>query len=515
MSAEPPSSGRPAGPPSGPLSGPPSQPPSGPPSGPPSQPPSGPPSRPSDAGSPGDGGGEPRRSRWKSAPRIALITTAVVAVTALALVLALVNGGGSGSGGGGSGQVGEVFLQPAGKTGPEPYTAPPVTDSSFPPASVAPSGSSPPTDTVSGVDGGDEGLYGGTRNVSSCDVERQIKALRADPAKNRAFASVAGVAPSGVPAHLRSLTPVQLRLDTRVTNHGYRDGAATTYQAVLQAGTAVLVDRHGVPRVRCACGNPLTPPLAQRAGFKRTGDPWPSYSPATTVVVKPSVTVVDVFVLYDPRHDHHWFARRPGDKPHQDRPTRPPARLTPSITVSTPSAPTDDGPRTSPPCVSPPADRPPGCPLPPSSGSSTSPPSSESPSSEPPSKEPPRRSPRRRNRRPRRRRAPSRGGSHPLLGVLVLRVPALRAPVLRVPVRPAPGARLAGFRVAAELTVRTHERVRQLVLGFSPSADGRQHEPVVADLGGFLRRELPGPRRTGRVISRVRHLWPSRVQVEN
>lgn len=393
MSAEPPSSGRPAGPPSGPLSGPPSQPPSGPPSGPPSQPPSGPPSQPSDAGSPGDGGGEPRRSRWKSAPRIALITTAVVAVTALALVLALVNGGGSGSGGGGSGQVGEVFLQPAGKTGPEPYTEPPVSDSSFPPASVAPSGSSPSTDTVSGVDGGDEGLYGGTRNVSSCDVERQIKALQADPAKNRAFASVAGVAPSGVPAHLRSLTPVQLRLDTRVTNHGYRDGAATTYQAVLQAGTAVLVDRHGVPRVRCACGNPLTPPLAQRAGFKRTGDPWPSYSPATTVVVKPSVTVVDVFVLYDPRHDHHWFARRPGDKPHQDRPTRPPARLTPSITVSTPSAPTGDGPRTSPPCVSPPADRPPGCPLPPSSGSSTSPPSSESPSSEPPSKEPPSKEP--------------------------------------------------------------------------------------------------------------------------
>lgn len=387
MSVEPPSSGRPTGPPSGPLSGPPSEPPPGRPSGPPSQPPSGPPSQPSGAGSPEDGDGEPRRSRWRSAPGIALITTAVVAVTAIALVLALMNGGGSGSGGG-SGQVGEVFMQPAGKTGPEPYTEAPATDTSFPPASVAPAGASPPTDTVSGVDGGDDGLYGGTRNVSSCDVERQIKALRADPAKNRAFASVAGVAPSGVPAHLRSLTPVQLRLDTRVTNHGYRDGAATTYQAVLQAGTAVLVDRHGVPRVRCACGNPLTPPLAQRSGFKRTGESWPSYSPATTVVVKPSVTVVDEFVLYDPEHDHHWFARRPGDKPHQDRPTRPPARLTPSITVSTPSTPASDGPRTSPPCVSPPADRPPGCPLPPSSGSSTGSPSSEPPSSQPPSGEP-------------------------------------------------------------------------------------------------------------------------------
>ncbi|WTX91731.1 hypothetical protein OG440_34625 [Streptomyces sp. NBC_00637] len=310
-----------------------------------------------------------------------------MAVTALALVLALVNGGGSGSGGG-SAQAGEVFMQPAGKTGPEPYTVPPATDSSFPPASVAPSGSSPPTDTVPGVDGGDQGLYGGTRNVSSCDVEAQIKALRADPAKNSAFASVAGVAPAGVPAHLRSLTPVQLRLDTRVTNHGYRDGAATTYQAVLQAGTAVLVDRRGVPRVRCACGNPLTPPLAQRAGFKRTGDPWPAYSPATTVVVKPSVTVIDEFVLYDPEHAHHWFARQPGDKPHQDRPARPPARLTPSITVGTPSAPASDGPRTSPPCLSPPADRPPGCPPPSSSEPSTSSPSSEAPSSRPPSEEP-------------------------------------------------------------------------------------------------------------------------------
>ncbi|MFJ9019965.1 DUF6777 domain-containing protein [Streptomyces sp. NPDC102259] len=381
MSVEPPSSGRPTGPPSGPLSGPPSQPPPGPPSGPPSQP--------SDAGSPGGDDDGPRRSRWKSAPRIALITTAVVAVTALALVLTLVKGGGSGSGGD-SGQVGEIFMQPAAKTGPEPYTQPAATDSSLPPASVAPSGSSPPMDTAPGVDGGDDGLYGGTRNVSSCDVERQIKALQADPAKNRAFASVAGVAPSRVPAHLRSLTPVQLRLDTRVTNHGYRDGAATTYQAVLQAGTAVLVDRHGVPRVRCACGNPLTPPLAQRSGFKRTGESWPSYSPSTTVVVKPSVAVIDVFVLYDPEHDHHWFAREPGDKPHRDRPTRPPARLTPSITVSTPSPPTSDGARTSPPCVSP-ADRPPGCPLPPSSGSSTPSerPHSEPPSSEPPSGEPP------------------------------------------------------------------------------------------------------------------------------
>ncbi|MFI5966860.1 DUF6777 domain-containing protein [Streptomyces asoensis] len=410
MSVDPPSSGRPTGPPSGPLSGPPSppssgppsQPPSGPssrlPSGPPSRPPAGPPSppppgsgppSPSGDDSPGGDGGGPHRAWWRSGPRIALITTAVVAATALVLVLSLSNGGGSGPP---SAKAGEVFLQPAAQRGPDPYTEPPTTDSPFPPATVAPSGAPPPNRAVSGVDGGAQGLYGGTRNVSSCDVEHQIGALGADPAKNRAFASVAGVAPSRVPAHLRSLTPVRLRLDTRVTNHGYRDGAATSYQAVLQAGTAVLVDRHGVPRVRCACGNPLTPPIAQPAGFGRTGDPWPAYSPATTVVVEPSAALLDVFVLYDPGHRHHWFARQPGDRPHADRPTHAPARGTPSLTVSTPgvpSTPTGHGPRTAPPCSSPPADRPAGCPSPPERPSASASPSPREPSSQVPPSPPP------------------------------------------------------------------------------------------------------------------------------
>jgi hypothetical protein len=63
-----------------------------------------------------------------------------------------------------------------------------------------------------------------------------------------------------IPQFLDALTPVRLRYDTRVTNHGFRDGEARPFQAILQAGTAVLVDRHGVPRNRCSCGNPLTEP---------------------------------------------------------------------------------------------------------------------------------------------------------------------------------------------------------------------------------------------------------------
>ncbi|MEU0112310.1 DUF6777 domain-containing protein [Streptomyces bobili] len=322
MSVEPPSSGRPTGPPSGPLSGP-----SQPPSGPPDPPPGGP-----SGGATSSGGApEPHRPWWRSAPRIALLTTALLVAVAVALVLTTRSGGGSGG-------DSEVFLQAAGKTGPHPFTESTATDASAPPASTAPT-TSAPANAVRGVDGGAPGLYGGTRDVTACDVEKQIKALKADPAKTRAFASVPRIDPAEVPAHLRALTPVQLRMDTRVTNHGYRDGAATPYQAVLQSGTAVLVDGHGVPRVRCACGNPLTSPVEQQTTPKRTGDSWPSYHPSDVVVVTPSTTVINTFVLYDP-DDDRWFARHRGDTGGKDRPAKPPVTPPkPSASVSSPTAP--------------------------------------------------------------------------------------------------------------------------------------------------------------------------------
>jgi len=287
-------------------------------------------------------------------PRIALLATAVVIAVVLAVVLTRPDGDGDGGSNSADGD-GEVFLQAAAKTGPEPFTESTAKDSSAPPVSASPTDASEPANAVRGVDGAAPGLYGGTRNVASCDVERQIKALQAAPAKNKAFASVAGVQPSGVPAYLRSLTPVQLRMDTRVTNHGYRDGAATSYQAVLQAGTAVLVDHHGVPRARCACGNPLTPPVAQRTTPQHTGDSWSSYHPSNVVVVAPSTTVINIFVIYDPDHDD-WIARHRGDTGGKDHKTDPPVRPSPSVSVSTPAPPTSpstpESPASPSPCVS-------------------------------------------------------------------------------------------------------------------------------------------------------------------
>ncbi|MFF9011614.1 DUF6777 domain-containing protein [Streptomyces sp. NPDC014870] len=389
-----PSSGRPsvppAGPPSGPLSGPSTSPGQ---AGPP--PPPGPPHDGSGGGSggsggPGGGGGTGRGPGdgggpwWRSVPKVASVTAVLVAAVALVVVLTRPDGNGGDTGGSG----GEVFLQNAAATGPDPFTKSTArtTNASQSPAPLpSPTRSADATATRS-VSGAAPGLYGGTQSTASCDVEQQVRYLADEPAKNAAFAQVQGISPGEVPGYLRSLTPLQLRVDTRVTNHGFRDGGPTAYQAVLQAGTAVLVDDRGVPRVRCACGNPLTPPVAQQ-DFKTTGTKWAGYQPSQVVVVAPSVTVVNVFVVYDPEDDD-WFARKPGDTGKQDKPTKPPtAPPSPSVSGSVTESPSSQSPSSPVPCVTvtgtdtpTPKDgvTPPACP---SDSPSSSSPASESPES--------------------------------------------------------------------------------------------------------------------------------------
>ncbi|GAA3114637.1 hypothetical protein GCM10020254_71410 [Streptomyces goshikiensis] len=156
-------------------------------------------------------------------------------------------------------------------------------------------------------------------------MEKQITVLSAQPSKNGAFAQALGIRPETVPGYLRSLTPVQLALDTRVTNHGYRGGKSTEYQAVLQAGTAVMVDDRGVPRVRCACGNPLGPPVPLTANPERHGRPWSSYQPAKAVAIAPAAKTVDKFVIYDHR-TKQWYERGRGfrENAQHDKPVPPP-----------------------------------------------------------------------------------------------------------------------------------------------------------------------------------------------
>src|SRR5688572_25459760 len=107
------------------------------------------------------------------------------------------------------------------------------------------------------------GPFGGTGSDLVCDRELLIRSLRARPDRMREWARVLGVEPNirVVARYIRRLRPVTLTRDTRVTNHNFVNGRAVAYQAILAAGTAVLVDRRGVPVARCRCGNPLLEPI--------------------------------------------------------------------------------------------------------------------------------------------------------------------------------------------------------------------------------------------------------------
>ncbi|MFI9155104.1 DUF6777 domain-containing protein [Streptomyces sp. NPDC053367] len=219
----------------------------------------------------------------------------------------------------------EVLPQPVAAQGPDPFTG--STDTSGAPPRERASQPAEPASEPRTVSGATPGLYGGTEKAGSCDVPRQIAYLTADPARARAFAGVQGIAPQAVPDYLRGLTPVVLRADTRVTNHGYRDGRAAGFQSVLQSGTAVLVDTRGVPRVRCACGNPLLPPTSAEPAQVTEGGVWSGYRPSQVVVVTPAPEAIDHITVIDVVHDT-WIERRCGHDTRHDRPVRPPAWAT-------------------------------------------------------------------------------------------------------------------------------------------------------------------------------------------
>ena len=297
--------------------------PAAPPGQPPTQPPAAPPS----------GGGGNRRS-WIIAAVVAVVVIAVVAAGAYfflrddTVVVA----------------AGEVFLEPANDPGPDVFTttlvvpdapeivnvAPVVatvttaatTSTAVTTTSTSASGSATASGTkgpsgggtaLPAVSGSEPGLYGGTQDASRCDPDQMVAFLNSDPDKAQAWVLGINADPafrwsggsdlsvSEIPAFVAELTPVTLVADTRVTNNGYRDGAPTPRQAVLQAGTSVLVDPFGVPRTKCNCGNPLAPPVAQSTSVAYTGNTWNDFRPETTVVVQPApapmpnIKLVDVF----------------------------------------------------------------------------------------------------------------------------------------------------------------------------------------------------------------------------
>ncbi len=105
--------------------------------------------------------------------------------------------------------------------------------------------------------------------------------------------------PEELPKYLAELTPLLLRADTRVIDHSYVNNTVQPFQAILQAGTAVLVDDHGLPRVRCVSGSPLTRPETPGPNPGQTGQPWPGFDPAAVLTVSGTKQLVKQFGLVD------------------------------------------------------------------------------------------------------------------------------------------------------------------------------------------------------------------------
>ncbi|WP_133824858.1 DUF6777 domain-containing protein [Actinomycetospora succinea] len=170
----------------------------------------------------------------------------------------------------------ENRYQPVSYAGDNPFASPVGTDR----PGVAP---------VAGAGGEQDGdtpeMYAADPSAPSCDAAMLLSELQADPARAAVWAQVQRVAPDRIPEFVQGLSPVVLRTETAVVDHGYRDGRSVATPSVLAPGTAVFVNSYGQPVVKCFSGNPLTPGT--------------SSDPAVTRV-RPAAAPIATYAFHDP-----------------------------------------------------------------------------------------------------------------------------------------------------------------------------------------------------------------------
>jgi serine/threonine protein kinase len=261
-------------------------------------PPAGPPHRPVEPGGPRRSG---RRRLWTVVAALA----GVVAVVATAVTVVLLNR--AGIGGPATPDPGEqLVLQSAGVPGDGAF-APDFRTVTTGLSGTALASSRPDSACcVATTTGSTEQLYRATRGVGDCDRAGLADYLAGRPAQRAAWVAALGADPSmrtTDPAQqglTTVMTPVLLRADTLVVDHRYVDGAAQPFDAVLQAGTAVLVDEYGVPRVRCISGSPLIVPGSPAVPEPALiGTSWPGFERGAVLRVQAADAPVAQFGLID------------------------------------------------------------------------------------------------------------------------------------------------------------------------------------------------------------------------
>jgi hypothetical protein len=203
-------------------------------------------------------------------------------VALLAVAAALVLGGGDEKA---SKKDREVLLESTASAGPSPFMPSLQPVSATVPTTIAAPVTTAPTPSGRVA----QGPFGGTGDNTLCDRELLVQFLT-DPANApiaREWARVLDIQVSQIPTYVRALIPTTLTSDARVTNHTWQNGRAVGYQAVLERGTAVLVDTNGRLIARCRCGNPLLPPQEVQKPIY-TGPKWEGFDPTVIVIVVPS-----------------------------------------------------------------------------------------------------------------------------------------------------------------------------------------------------------------------------------
>ncbi len=262
----------------------------------------------------------------------------------------------------------QAVLEPADSLGSAPFTerfaAQPVIpipeDIATPPSATgapstsAPASATPSTSTadrdlspvgMARVNAAAPGLYGGTQDNDRCNTSQLQSYLAENPDKATAWVEAlnaddsvtfAGteLAVTDIEGYLDTLTPVILLNDTLVVNHGYAEGQPTPRDAVLQKGSAVLVDQQGVPRTRCACGNPLTQPSPSATQIEPQGTPWSGYDGRKVTIVEPVPGGLTTLALVD--LDSGLLFQRPiGTKGERDVPPSTTTTTEATTTTST------------------------------------------------------------------------------------------------------------------------------------------------------------------------------------
>ncbi len=172
--------------------------------------------------------------------------------------------------------------------------------------------------------GNTPGLYGGTQKPKVCDVDR-LKDFLTDPKnrqKAREWARIVGITPDRIDEYVDDLTPVLLRHDTLVKNHDYKKGKAVAFDALLEAGIAVLVNDQGLPAVKCSCGNPLQSfdkdPEKVSVKFEDGNKKWDGYEKSAVVTVKPSPGPLEQIALVDVENPDRGINRPVGSTGESD-----------------------------------------------------------------------------------------------------------------------------------------------------------------------------------------------------